>query len=313
MDLNKICVGLMVLVAVLGIFGGTITDQDVAYGANETWVKEQQSSAYISGLTATIHIHIKNNAKHVQYFKISQNYSAGGQLNESLPWIVEWTDPQASKMIKTTTAPEYFGDWGWKINPGETKEVTFKIDAVGKLGLIPSYISNADSVDNIYWPLLNEPGLYSSWFWPNEIETLNPTLDLKYWKGTFDFNLRNYDYATVSGIVRGPIIPINSKLASATPKANSFSDRDIYLNTNTVAWDVTLASGAAQHFQYVYVWPDPNSNSSGTGTYSYNIPKSTAAATNTTVPTEETGLPYSLFIVGGIIAAGGVVYARFMR
>ncbi len=95
-------------------------------------------------------------------------------------------------MIKSIS-PELGGDWGWKINPGETKEVTFKIDAIGRLGQIPSYISNAEAVENIYWPLLNEPGLFASWFWPNEIEMLNPSLDLKYWKGTFDFNLINYD------------------------------------------------------------------------------------------------------------------------
>ncbi len=90
MDLNKICVGIIVLVAVLGIFCGSLNNQNVAYGANETWVKEQQSSAYISGLTATIHVHIKNNAKHVQYFKISQNYT--GTLNESVPWRIDWTN-----------------------------------------------------------------------------------------------------------------------------------------------------------------------------------------------------------------------------
>lgn len=311
MDLNKICIGIIVLMAILGISCSDITDQNMVYGANETWVKEQQSSAYISGLTATIHVHIKNNGKNVQYFKISQNYT--GTLNESVPWIVDWTSPSASKMIKSMS-PELGGDWGWKINPGETKEVTFKIHAIGRLGEIPSYISNAEAVDNIYWPLLNEPGLFASWFWPNEIETLNPTLDMKYWKGTFDFNLVNYGYTTVSGIIRGPIIPTNSKLVSATPKSNSFNDKNIYLNTNTVAWDVTIAPGEAnaQHFQYVYEWPDPNSNTSSTGTYMYNIPK-TAASTTSSIPTAETGLPYSLFIVGGIIAVGGVVYARFMR
>ncbi|MGF7117740.1 hypothetical protein [Methanobacterium oryzae] len=308
MDLNKICVGIMVLVAVLGIFSGNIND-NIAYGANETWVKGQ-SNVGITGLTATIHVHIKNNAKHVQYFKISQNYTS--KLNESVGWDIVQTSPKAIKMIKST---DPLGDWGWKINPGETKEVTFKIKASTAFGYIPAYISNSESVENIYWPLINEPGLFASWFWPNEIEMLNPTLDLKYWKGTFDFNLMNYDptYTTVSGIVRGPIIPTNSKLVSATPKSNSFSDKDIYINTNTVAWDVTIAPDDVQHFQYVYVWPDPNSNSSSTGTYSYNIPKTAASSTTSSIPTAETGLPYSLFIVGGIIAAGGVVYARFMR
>jgi hypothetical protein len=158
MDLNKICVGLIVLVAVLGIFSGNIND-NIVYGANQTWVKGQ-SSVGISGLTATIHVHIKNNGKNVQYFKISQNYTAGGQLNESVSWVVDWTNPEASKMIKTTSG----GDWGWKINPGETKEVTFKIDADNAFGPIPAYINNKEAVDNIYWPLINEPGLFASWF-----------------------------------------------------------------------------------------------------------------------------------------------------
>ncbi len=118
---------------------------------------------------------------------------------------------------------------------------------------------------------------------------------------------------TVSGIIRGPIIPTNSKLVSATPKSNSFNDKNIYMNTNTVAWDVTIAPDEVQHFQYVYIWPDPNSNSSSTGTYTYNIPKTTAASTTSSVPTKETGLPYGLLVVGGIIAAGGVIYTRFMR
>jgi hypothetical protein len=325
MDLNKICVGLMVLVTVLGIT--CVTDQNAAYGidvwsggssniwsgetSSESWIKENASSVGMRHLTATIHVHIKNNNDQVQYFKISQKYT--GTLTNSINWTVSGSCPSAKKMVDSVS-PELGGDWGWKINPGETKEVTFKVSAYGLFGAYPGYISNEAAEENTYWALIPDPGLFSSWFWPNEIEMLNPNLDLQYWKGTFSFYLTNYDSHTVSGIVRGPIIPVNSKLVSASPSSNSFIDKDIYLNSNTVAWDTTIGPGKTQYYKYVYVWPSSSSSSSSdTGTYSSTIPKTTAAKKTTSLPTEETGLPYSLFIVGGIIAAGGVVYARFMR
>lgn len=309
MNLNKICMGLIVLLAVLGITLGNTTDSNVAYGAG-TWIKENQSSVGFSQLSAIIHVHIKNNAKHVQYFKISQNYT--DSLETPINWTVQWTEPDASKMVDAVS-PQLDGDWGWKIKPGETKEVTFKVSAYGMFGSVNSWISKADAAENIYWPLIPDQGIYSSWFQPNEIEILNPTLDLKYWKGKFTFLLTNFDDHSVSGIIRAPIVPTNSKLTYSDPKA-TFTDKDLTLGGSIAAWDVTMGAGTRKWFTYTYVWPSvSSSSSSSTGTFSSSVPTSSAASQTSSVPTKETGVPYGLFVVGGIIAAGGLVYARFMR
>ena len=310
MDLNKICIGLIVLVAVLGVACEGLPNNNIAYGANETWIKANQTSVGISGLTATIHVRIKNNDNHVNYFKISQTYTGSLVDNSSIKWVIDWTDPAASKMIDAVT-PELGGDYGWKIQPGETKDVSFKLNAVGPMGEIATYIFNEGAVENIYWPLIPDPGLDASWFQPNEIETLNPSLDLKSWTGTFSFVATNFDSHTVSGIVRAPIVPTDSKLTFSDPKA-TYTDKDMVANTGIASWDVTIAAGASEGFVYTYGWPSTTSSSSSTGKSSVFIPKSSSAATSS-VPTKETGLPYGLFIIGGILAAGGLVYARFMR
>lgn len=310
MDLNKICIGLIVLVAVLGVACEGMPNNNIAYGANETWIKQNQTNVGISGLTATIHVRIKNNANHVEYFKISQAYTGSLINNSTIKWLIDWTDPAASKMVDAVN-PELGGDWGWKIGAGETKDVSFKLNAVGPMGDMASYIFNAGAVDNIYWPLIPDTGLYASWFQPNEIEMLNPDFDLKSWTGTFSFVVTNFDDHTVSGIVRAPVVPTDSKLTSSNPKA-TFADKDIVANGAIAAWDVTMAAGASEGFTYTYGWPSTSSSSSSTGKSTVFIPKSSAASTSS-VPTKETGLPYGLFIIGGVLAAGGLVYARFMR
>ncbi|MGZ7118444.1 MAG: hypothetical protein ACXVH2_01950 [Methanobacterium sp.] len=62
-------------------------------------------------------------------------------------------------------------------------------------------ILNQNSVPNTYWPLIPDPGLYSSWFQPNEIEYLNPDLDLQYWRGKFCLVFIKKDTHAVFGIV----------------------------------------------------------------------------------------------------------------
>ncbi|MGB9937735.1 MAG: hypothetical protein ACPK7O_08425 [Methanobacterium sp.] len=307
MDLNKVCIGLIVLLAILGISCTGISNE--VYGAG-TWVKENQSSVGFSQLTATIHIRVKNTADHVQYFKISQKYT--DSLDTPVNWTIDWTDPAASKMVDAVS-PELGGDYGWKVNPGETKEVCFKINAYGKFGEIPTYITNKAAVDNIYWPSIPDQGIMASWFQPNELEVLNPTLDLKYWKGTFTFVLTNFDTQTVSGIIRAPIVPTDSKLIYSNPKA-TFTDKDLVMNGGIAAWDITIGAGASESFTYTYEWPSASSSSSSTGhgTYSASVPKSNATSASS-VPTKETGLPYGLFVIGGILAAGGVVYSRFIK
>ena len=310
MDLNKTIIMLIVLAAFIGIACGNITNNSAAYGA-ETWIKSNETYVYMSGLTATITVKIKNNKDHVQYFKISNVYTGSLVDNSTIKWVIDWTNPQAVKMVDAVS-PELGGDYGWKINPGETKTVSFKLNAVGPMGEIPSYIVNSGAVANTYWPLLPDPGIYSSWFQPNEIETLNPDLDLKTWKGTFAFLLTNHDSHSVSGIIRAPVVPTNSKLTYSNPKA-TFTDKDLVMNGKIASWDVTIGAGSGKWFTYTYEWPSASSSSSGTGKASSSIPKTSAASTPSSVPNKETGLPYGLFVIGGVLAAGGLAYARFMR
>lgn len=308
MNLDNTCVFIICITALIGIICGALTYNDTAYGA-ETWVKANETSVRMSGLTATIHVSIKNNKDHVQYFKISQVYTGSLVDNSTIKWVIDWTDPQALKMVDAVS-PELGGDYGWKIQPGETKDVTFKLNAVGQMGEIGSYIVNAGAVSNTFWPLIPDPGIYSSWFQPSEIEMLNPDLDLKSWKGTFSFLVTNHDSKTVSGIIRAPVVPTDSKLIFSDPKA-TFTDKDLVMNGRIAAWDVTIGAGAGEGFTYTYLWPS-GSTSSGTGKATSNIPKTTAASSSS-VPTKETGLPYGLFVVGGVLAAGGLIYARFLR
>lgn len=302
--------GTVLLLAFLGIACGNITNDNTAYGA-ETWIKYNETSVGMSGLTATIHVHIKNNKDHVQYFKISQIYT-GTLANDTIYWTVDWTDPHARNMIDAVS-PELGGDVGWKINPGETKEITFNVDAVGPMGEIPTVIANAAAEENTYWPLIPDPGLYFSCFLPNEIELLNPDLDLQVWRGSFSFLLTNFNSCRVSGIIRAPIVPIDSKLIASSPKA-TFLDKDNVINGEIAAWDVAMGGKSSRWFSYTYEWiPSSSSSSSSTGTFSSTIPETSAASKTASLPTEETGVPYGLFIVGGILAAGGLIYTRFIR
>lgn len=309
MDLNRISVGLIVLLAVLGVTCGIISNNNVAYGA-ETWITPNNVSVYMTDLASVITVKIKNNKDHVQYFKISQKYTAN--LNGSINWVIDWTDPQALKMIDAVS-PELGGDYGWKIQPGETKTVSFKLRAIGNSTDQPLIfaILNQASQPNIYWPLIPDPGLGSSWFQPNEIEMLNPDLDLQYWRGKFCLLVVNKDAHAVSGIIRAPIVPVDSKLVYSNPKV-TFLDKDFVLNGKVAAWDLNLAAGGSQGITYIYQWPSDSSSSSVTGKASSSIPKTSAASTPS-VPTKETGLPYGLFVIGGVLTAGGLVYARFMR
>jgi hypothetical protein len=311
MNINRVCIVLIVLVASIGIISANSSNNAV-YGADK-WVKFNQSNVGMINLKATVHVTIKNNENHVEYFKISNVYTGANSADDTtIQWIVDDTDPSASKMIDAVN-PQLGGDWGWKIQPGQTKTVSFSMHAVGVMGVIPTYESNANAVENTYWPIIPDPGLFSSWFQPNEIETLNPNLDLKYWKGRFSFDLigsPTLDHS-VSGIIRAPIVPLDSKLTSSSPQA-TFKDRNLIMNGAIAAWDVTVhPDDDPQHFIYTYVWA-PGSSSSSTGTYSY-VPKTSAASTTSPVSTKQTGIPYIPFVVGGILVAGGLAYAGFRR
>ncbi|MGB9979226.1 hypothetical protein [Methanobacterium sp.] len=311
MNINKMCIVLMVFIAVIGIIGSNSTSNAV-YGA-ETWVKPENTSVYMTNFYVTIHATIKNNENHVQYFKISQTYT--DSLDSPINWQIT-SKPGAVKMVDSVS-PELNGDWGWKIQPGQTKTVCFTLLAVSSnnTGQAARFnILNKGSVANKYWPIIPDPGLYTSWFQPNEIEILNPSLDLKYWKGQFSFVLLNYDSHSVSGIIRAPIVPTDSKLVASSPKA-TFLDNDIVMNGKVAAWDVTLgpdgSDTGAGFYKYTYVWPYSGSSSSGIGKYSStSIPTANAASDNSSASTKNTGIPYFPFVIGGILAAGGLAYAR---
>ncbi|MDG3546797.1 hypothetical protein [Methanobacterium formicicum] len=83
---------------------------------------------------------------------------------------------------------------------------------------------------------------------------------------------------------------------------------------NTAAWDVVISPGQSQHYSYTYQWPQTAAGSKiSEKTSSAAVPATAAATTNTSVPTSKTGVPFGLFVVGAIILAAGVVYAKFFQ
>lgn len=310
MNINKIFMAVIFLVLCAAF--STSWAADDPFKDQQAWVEEQDSEVRFTYLESTITATIKNNNDHVEYFKISQKYN---QTSPSIYWKIAWTDPCALKMIKYMSDVDE-DDLGWKIQAGETKTVSFKLVAYPYPSAEwPVYIRRTDSIPNEFWPLLNEPGLTATWFLPNEIEYLNPSLDLVSWKGHFCFWIKNEDTTRpkVSGIVRAPIVPVDSNLTYSNPQV-TYIDKELSW-ANTAAWDVTLYPGQSKHYSYTYQWPMNSSSSSkgSAGSASYNIPTTAAATTNATVPTTETGVPFGLFVVGAVIIAGGVTYAKFFR
>lgn len=313
MNLGKSLIVLILLFSVVGVFTFaetmTVVSAENDSAGGQTWIDYNTSNVRMTALTATIKVTIKNNNDHVEYFKISQTYT--DSLNGSIKFIVDWTDPQAERMIDPVN-PELGGDYGWSIQPGETKTVCFKVSAVQEFGEQPSWISNGAAVDNTYWALIPDMGLYTSWFMPNEIEMLNPNLDLQSWKGTFTFTATNFAEYSVAGIIRGPIIPTDSKLTYSDPEV-TFQDRDITLNAGVAAWDIHLDPDESQGFVYTYEWPIAAGSNNTTGSGSNNLFPVTAANNTTTVPTQTTGVPYGLLTLAVFIVGAGLAYAKFLR
>jgi len=313
MNINKIFMAVIFLVLCAAF--STSWAVDDPFKDQQAWVSEQDSEVKFTYLESTITVTIKNNNDHVEYFKISQKYTGTLDTTTGSPiyWTVAWTDPCALKMIKYMSDVDE-DDFGWKIQPGETKTVSFKVVAYNINSSFPNYIRQPGE-NNSFWPLLNEPGLQASWFLPNEIEYLNPSLKLESWKGHFCFWIKNTDTTRpkVSGIVRAPIVPIDSNLTYSNPPV-TYVDKQVSW-ANTAAWDVLLYPGQSKHFSYTYKWPmNSGSSSKGSaGSATYNIPTTAAATTNASVPTSETGVPFGLFVVGAVIIAGGVTYAKFFR
>ncbi|MGB9869143.1 MAG: hypothetical protein ACPLER_04350, partial [Methanothermobacter sp.] len=116
----------------------------------------------------------------------------------------------------------------------------------------------------------------------------------------------------VSGIVRAPIAPANSKLVYSSPKA--FVDDDLFVSTQVAAWDVTMDPKTSQRFVYTYEWPAKVSGGNGsTGGGGY-YPLSTLQGTtgSSSVPGAKTGAPYGPLVIGVLVTAAAVAYTRIM-
>jgi hypothetical protein len=312
MNLGRTLIILILLFSVLGIF--TFEDLNVASAAddNVTYLTPESANIVMGDFTVVICVTVKNNNDHVEYFKISQTYF---QLDPNIQWNIVWTEPEAVKMAvnvnPTNGTTNSTGDLGWRIGPGETKKVKFFLRAVGAGGSEYGFITPNETTDNSFWPLINDPGLSASWFFPNELEMLNPNLKIVSWSGTFDFKVRNQNPSgpQVQGIIRAPIVPLDSTLTASDPAA-TFIDTSMF-NAETAAWDVTLQPGQVKNFTYSYYYPKSGSN--GTTGSGQNVFPTTAAKNATTVPTQTTGSPYALLVMAVIIIGAGLGYAKFLR
>ncbi len=308
MNFSKNIIIVIFLFAVIGAFTFTYSLNTVS-ADNSTWIAYNTSNVGLTDLAATITVTIKNTGNTPAYFKISQLY-IGSLVNGTITWNVT-NHPNAEPMIDNVNS-ESGPDWGWQIAPGETKTVSFTVTANGNMGPIPYYISNVNAVPNAYWPLIPDMGLAASWFQPDEIEALNPNLQLKSWCGTFTFAATNYASYPVSGIIRGPIIPTNSKLIASDPTA--FQDTGLVAGTGVASWNVTLGVDDSELFKYTYQWPLPNNGTViGHGASSVFAPAGNPNNNTTTVPSQNTGIPYGLLALAAVMVCAGVVYAKFLR
>jgi hypothetical protein len=316
MNLSKNTIIIIIsLFAIIGAF--TFADSLSTVSAdNSTWIAYNTSNVGLAGLVATITVTIKNTGSIPEYFKISQIYT-GSLLNGTINWTVT-NHPGAQEMIDNVNSASG-PDWGWQIAPGQTKTVSFTVTANGAMGDIPYYITNANAVPNTYDFLIPDMGLAASWFQPDEIQTLNPNLQLKSWCGTFNFIAINGADYPVSGMIRGPIIPTDSKLIASDPTA--FQDTGLVAGTGVAAWNITLGKfdgdidpSDSESFKYTYEWPLPNNGSVlGTGSSVFAAAGNPTNNTTTTVPNQNTGIPLGLFGLAAAMVGAGVAYAKFLR
>jgi hypothetical protein len=216
-------------------------------------------------------------------------------------------------MVKTSAAHDDPDDYGWAIPKDSKKSVYFSLKANNLLGKSTkaSYIINGKSVNETDWPLLNEPGLIASWFNPDGLHMLNPTLDVVSWTGKFTFNVKNTAEQKVSGIVRAPIVPVDSKLVAQSPAKGKFIDDETMPSADTAAWDVTLGANEVRAFSYTYHYPVKH-DTVGPEKKSTTV-KTEKSKKDTKVPTKKTGLPVGLLAIGALAAVGGVGYAKFKK
>jgi hypothetical protein len=323
MNFNKITIIIISLFAIIGAFTFAGSLSTVSADNSTTWIAFNSSNLGMNSLTATITATIHNSGSHVEIFKISQVYTdniVGGPIT----WTVsqDSTNPTAENMIDNTNPGSSLsssqGDLGWEIQPGETKTVTFTEVATGTLFAVndSTSLGNQAAVSNTYWSLIPDMGLSASSFEPNEIQTLNPNLQLKSWFGTFSFNARNDADYSIAGIIRGPIIPMDSQLISSDPPV-TFQDKDIVVDTGVAAWDVHMASGESDPFTYTYQWPKPNNGTSvigsGSSVFAPNNATNGSSTSNLPLQNNATGIPLGLFGLAAAMLGAGVAYAKFLR
>lgn len=310
---DKLCAVLIIFFIVLG-FASTAVADTFSNNDQQAWIQESNSSLQFTYLQATIHIAIKNNNDHAEFFKISQQYSGDNTVHPSIDWSILSTDPPAIKMAKSINPG---GDLGWEIDSGQTREVTFTLVETSPP---PPFYIQREAINNSFWPVINEPGLTSTWFLPNEIEYLNPNFQVLEWTGHFFFLLKNVDSTgpRVEGLVRAPIVPINSVLTQSNPTVDFIDDENP--SAQGAGWDVTLFPGQTKSYSYTYQYPNGtsvtpvNRQSASTRINSEAGEGSDPSSTDpTSVPTKSTGVPVGLFIVGGIVVASGIAFARYLR
>ncbi len=310
---NILYAALAVLFIVLGfssiIAADAATDQ-------ATWIQTSGSSLQFTFLEATIHVVIKNNNDHAEFFQISQVYSGEGTVTPSIDWKVIATDPPALSMISQVNPN---GNLGWEVDSGQTRAVTFTM--VESNPPTPFFIQRA-GISNSFWPVIDDPGLTATWFMPNEIDDLNPNLQLELWQGHFFFFLKNLQTSgpRVEGNVRAPIVPINSVLTYSNPTID-FIDTE-FPSAQTAAWDVTLYPGQTKSYSYTYQWPTGNSvtpANTQSPTSRINSPSLPDPDNDPSDPSSDPpasnngGIPFGLLVVGAIVVVAGVVFAKFLR
>jgi len=313
---NIYLISVAVLILAVGLASSNLASAETFGESNDqqAWIQGTGSTLQFTYLQATIQITVHNINDHAEFFKISQQYTADGTVtvtgtnSSSIDWSIMSTNPSAIRMINSINPA---GDLGWEVDAGQTRTVSFTL--VENNPPAPWYIQRGDS-SNTFWPVINDPGLTSSWFLPNELEYLNPNLQVVSWKGSFFFNLKNMVASgpRVEGIVRAPIVPINSVLTGSSPTVDYIDDENP--SAQTAAWDVTLYPGQTKGYSYTYNYPNGTSvtpvNRQSDSTH-INTPNTTNSSKS--LPTKNTGVPWGLFIIGGIVIAGGIVYARVLR
>ena len=318
MGFSKINILYSVIVISIIIIGFSSAVAATSLSDQATWIQSNDSTLKFTFLEATIHVVIKNNNNHAEFFKISDAYSGEGTVSPPIDWKVIATNPTAIRMINVDNPG---GDLGWEVDSGQTRAVTFTM--VETFPPTPFFIQRA-GVTNTFWPIINDPGLTATWFTPDEINSLNPDLQLQLWQGHFFFFLKNIETSgpRVEGNVRAPIVPINSVLTSSNPRIDFISNE--LPSAQTAAWDVTLYPGQTKSYSYTYQWPSgtsvtpANTQSPTSRINSPSLPDpandpSDPSPDPTSVPTNNTGFPSAFFIVGAIVLLAGVGYAKFLR